>query len=40
MNKLYFVNVWKANEYAVKQGFTDYHFEPALLGVGVYLVKE
>lgn len=40
MNKLYFVNIWKANDYATKNNIQNYHFEPSLYGAGIYLVKD
>jgi hypothetical protein len=35
--RLYFTDIWRANQYAFDNKIENYSFEPAKLGVGVYL---
>lgn len=40
MERLYFINIWVASVYAAKNNIQNYHFEPAELTSGIYLVKD
>ena len=35
---LYFANIWVATIYATEHNIQNYHFEPALMTSGIYLI--